>query len=74
MRPDGVAEGADFYIPFFSINSNPNEYPYMGYGYGEGEGKIPSVPTAFLEPMIRVASWVKLETYFSCCDSVSLVW
>ena len=41
---------------------------------GRGGGGIPSVPTAFLEPMIRTASWVKLETYFSCCDSVSLVW
>lgn len=75
--PDGVAEGADFYTYIYqiSINSYSDE---IGYGcisiYGVIEWEVPSVPTAFLDPIIRVASWVKLETYLSCCDSVSLVW
>ena len=42
---------------------------------GEGEGeKVPSLPAALFDPMTRVASGVKLETYLSCSDSVSLVW
>lgn len=36
-------------------------------------GYIPSLPFASLGPIIRVASLVKLSTYFSCNDSVSLV-